>query len=167
VEKNEAFYAVTSGREDSTAIDWLQTGQWQADSATRPLHSSSKSGHVPCLQSVRSNEGFQAPDPERGDFRSSISCKCMMCGLKLNFAFDPSRNARDSDCTLNPSLSLLVPAKLATGRFSWVNNVCLVGERRERSGADPRFGDGSDPSQIWLEMLGWSGSDPFFVWLED
>jgi hypothetical protein len=40
--------------------------------------------------------------------------------------------------------------------------VCLVGERRERSGDAPRFGDGSNPSQVWLEMLGWSGSDPLF-----
>jgi hypothetical protein len=40
--------------------------------------------------------------------------------------------------------------------------VCLVGERVERSGADPRFGDGSNPSHVWFEMLGWSGSDPFF-----
>jgi hypothetical protein len=46
--------------------------------------------------------------------------------------------------------------------------VCLVGERRERSGADPCFGDGSDPSRVLLEMLGWSGSDPFFlVWLKE
>jgi hypothetical protein len=28
--------------------------------------------------------------------------------------------------------------------------VCLVGEPRERSRADPRFGDGSNPSQVWL-----------------
>jgi hypothetical protein len=42
-------------------------------------------------------------------------------------------------------------------------SVCLVGERRDRSAADPRFGDGSDPSQVWLEMLGWSDSHPFFL----
>jgi hypothetical protein len=40
--------------------------------------------------------------------------------------------------------------------------VCLVGEPRERSGADPRFGDGSDPSHVWLQMLGWTGSNLFF-----
>jgi hypothetical protein len=39
--------------------------------------------------------------------------------------------------------------------------VCLVGEPRERSGADPRFEDGSDPSHVWLQMLGLSGSDLF------
>jgi hypothetical protein len=32
----------------------------------------------------------------------------------------------------------------------------------ERSGADPRFGYGSKPSQVWLEMLGWSGSNLLF-----
>jgi hypothetical protein len=37
--------------------------------------------------------------------------------------------------------------------------VCLVGER---SRADPRFRDGSNHSQVWLEMLGWIGSDPLF-----
>jgi hypothetical protein len=41
--------------------------------------------------------------------------------------------------------------------------VCLVGELLERSGADPRFGDGSDSSHVWLQMLGWSGSNLFFL----
>jgi hypothetical protein len=33
--------------------------------------------------------------------------------------------------------------------------VCLVGEPREQSGADPHFGDGSNPSRVW------------FVWLKE
>jgi hypothetical protein len=43
--------------------------------------------------------------------------------------------------------------------------VCLVVERRERIGADPRFGDVSNPSQVWLKILCWSGSDPLFFCL--
>jgi hypothetical protein len=40
--------------------------------------------------------------------------------------------------------------------------MCLVGEPLERSGAVPHSGDGSNPSHVWLQRLGWSGSDPFF-----
>jgi hypothetical protein len=70
------------------------------------------------------------------------------------------------------NISLAQAAGSSTTRpktTAWVASCyqCVfVGEPRERSGADPRFGDGSDPSHVWLEMLGWSGSDLFFF-LED
>jgi hypothetical protein len=47
---------------------------------------------------------------------------------------------------------------VAVGRESYTSvrlPVCLVGERVERSGADPCFGNGSNPSQVWLMFLGW------------
>jgi hypothetical protein len=44
--------------------------------------------------------------------------------------------------------------------------VCLVGERREWSRANPRFRDDSNPSQVWLQILGRSGSDPLSCLVE-
>jgi hypothetical protein len=91
------------------------------------------------------------PAVERQPHRTSVALAAQICFLSL----DPTH--------ILPLmfLSLLLP--ILHGAVT----LCLVGERRERSGADPCFGDGSDPSQVWLEMLGWSGSDLFFVWLED
>jgi hypothetical protein len=62
-----------------------------------------------------------------------------------------------------PPAGSYVPALLASIASSRPTlAVCLVVERWERSGANPHFGDGSNPFQVWLEMLGWSGSDPLF-----
>jgi hypothetical protein len=87
--------------------------------------------------------------------------------------WEKAREATEAGGTLSlPTRERSAMAKMDRpdlGKAAWGEDVhrrlamCLVGEPRERSGADPRFGDGSDPSHVWLQMLGWSGSDLFFL----
>jgi hypothetical protein len=60
------------------------------------------------------------------------------------------------------------PAAGGAGAGSWVecslrHTTRVFGWRA--AGAErsrPSFWDGSDPSHVWLQMLGWSGSNLFF-----
>jgi hypothetical protein len=57
----------------------------------------------------------------------------------------------------SPGAAAAVPAWRSTGIL-----LCVWLESRgSGAGADPRFEDGSDPSHVWLQMLGLSGSDLF------
>ena len=44
--------------------------------------------------------------------------------------------------------------------------VCLVPGPSGLGWFHPLFWDGSNPSHVWLIVLGWVSSIPFFVWLE-